>query len=91
MTVTKLTGGMRSAERHDVRRLLAAFRVEPVTEITARSAGDLMRRYRRSHNNIGLGHYLIAATADVKGLHLATLNVRHFPMFEELQPPFAAL
>lgn len=80
---------MRSIERREVWRLLAAFRVEPATEIIARRAGDMMRRYRRSHRGIGLGDYLIAATADVKGLQLATLNVRHFPMFEHLQPPFA--
>jgi hypothetical protein len=29
-------------------------------------------------------------TADVESLQLVTLNVRHFPMFEDLQPPFAA-
>lgn len=49
----------------------------------------MMRRYRRSHNRIGLGDYLIAATADVQDLQLATLNVWHFPMFEQLKPPFA--
>ena len=32
--------------------------------------------------------WLIAATADIRGLSLATLNVRHFPMFEGIQPPF---
>jgi predicted nucleic acid-binding protein len=48
-----------------------------------------MRRYRRSRHAVGLGDYLIAATADVKGLQLATLNVRHFPMLKHLQPPFA--
>ncbi len=48
-----------------------------------------MRRYRRSHGGIGLGDYLIAATADVNGLELATLNTRHFPMFPGLEPPFA--
>jgi predicted nucleic acid-binding protein len=47
-----------------------------------------MRQYRRSHANISLGDYLIAATADVQGLTLASLNVRHFPMFETLEPPF---
>ncbi|MGH3563592.1 MAG: PIN domain-containing protein, partial [Mycobacterium sp.] len=76
-------------ERREVWGLLAVFRVEPATEIIARRAGDMMRRYRLSHNKIGLGDYLIAATADVKGLQLATLNVRHFPMFDGLQPPFA--
>ena len=88
VSVAELVGGMRSVERREVWRLLASFRAEPATEIIARRAGDMMRRYRRSHTGIGLGDYLIAATADVKGLELATLNVRHFPMFKDLQPAF---
>jgi predicted nucleic acid-binding protein len=89
VSIVELIGGMRTVERREVWRLLASFRVESATEMVARRAGDMMRRYRRSHNRIGLGDYLIAATADVQGLELATLNVRHFPMFEGLQPPFA--
>jgi hypothetical protein len=89
VSIVELIGSMRTVERREVWRLLASFRVEPATEMVARRAGDMMRRYRRSHNRIGLGDYLIAATADVQGLELATLNVRHFPMFEGLQPPFA--
>jgi predicted nucleic acid-binding protein len=88
VSIAEIIGGMRSVERREVWRLLGSFRVEPATELIARRAGDLMRRYRRSHNSIGLGDYFIAATADVKGLQLATLNVRHFPMFKRLQPPF---
>lgn len=83
------TAGDDTAERREVWRLLASFRVQPATEVIARRAGDMMRRYRRSHNRIGLGDYLIAATADVQDLQLATLNVWHFPMFEQLKPPFA--
>ena len=89
VSIVELFDGMRTVERREVWRLLASFRVEPATEMVARRAGDMMRRYRRSHNRIGLGDDLIAATADVQGLELATLNVRHFPMFEGLQPPFA--
>ena len=89
VSIVELIGGMRTVGRREVWRLLASFRVEPATEMVARRAGDMMRRYRRSHNRIGLGDYLIAATAEVQGLELATLNVRHFPMFEGLQPPFA--
>ena len=89
VSITELIGGMRTVERREVWGLLASFRVERATEIIARRAGDMMRRYRRSHSGIGLGDYLIAATADVQGLQLATLNVRHFPMFEHLQAPFA--
>jgi predicted nucleic acid-binding protein len=88
VTTAEIVGGMRSAERREVWRLLSAFKVEPATEIVGRRAGDMMRRYRASHAGIGLGDYLIAATADVKGLELATLNVRHFPMFPDLRPPF---
>jgi predicted nucleic acid-binding protein len=89
VSIVELVGGMRTVERREVWRLLASFRVQPATEMVARRAGEMLRRYRRSHNRIGLGDYLIAATADVHGLELATLNVRHFPMFEHLQPPFA--
>ncbi len=87
-SVVEITGGMRSDERQDVRRLIGSLRVEEATEPIGRRAGELMRRYRRSHPGIGLGDYLVAATAEVGGLELATLNVRHFPMFEDLQPPF---
>jgi predicted nucleic acid-binding protein len=89
VSIAELVGGMRSIERREVWRLLASFRAEPTTEVIARRAGEMMRRYRRSHTGIGLGDYLIAAIADVKGLQLATLNVRHFPMFKNLRPPFA--
>lgn len=88
VSIAELTGGMRSAERREVWRLLASLRAEPVTEPVARRAGEFMRQYRRSHSGIGIADYLIAATADVRGLWLATLNVRHFPMFPELRPPF---
>ena len=91
ISIAELVGGMRSVERREVWRLLASFRAEPASEIIARRAGEMMRRYRRSHTGIGLGDYLIAATADVRGLQLATLNVRHFPMFKGLQPPFAMM
>jgi predicted nucleic acid-binding protein len=88
VSIAEIVGDMRSAERREVWRLLGSFRAEPATEIIARRAGELTRRYRRSHSGIGLADYLIGATADVKGLELATLNVRHFPMFEGLRPPF---
>jgi predicted nucleic acid-binding protein len=88
VTVSEILGGMRSPERSAVAQLLSSLRLLTVTEVIARRAGELMRRYRRSHVSVGLGDYLIAATAEVQGLELATLNVKHFPMFEGLQPPF---
>lgn len=88
VSVAELTGGMRSAERREVWGLLSALRTEPVTEAIGRRAGELMREYRRSHSGIGIADYLIAATAEQHGAELATLNIRHFPMFPAVAPPF---
>lgn len=90
VSVVEITGGMRSSERPVVWSLLRALRTVGVDELVARRAGQLMRAYRRSHGAIGLGDYLIAATADVHGFDLATLNVKHFPMFDSLAPAFPA-
>lgn len=88
VTVAEITGGMRSPARREVWQLLGSFRVEPVTGLAAGRAGEFMRKYRRSHTGIGIADYLIAGTADVRGLQLTTLNVRHFPMFPDFKPPF---
>lgn len=88
VSVAELTGGMRSAERERVWSLLAALRAEPVSEVIARRAGEFRREYRASHASISTPDYLIAATADVLGAPLATLNVKHFPMFDGLRAPF---
>lgn len=89
VTVTEMAGGMRSTERREVWALISALRPIPVTELIARRAGELMREFRRSHSGIGIADYLIAATAETHGAALATLNVRHFPMFPGLTAPFA--
>jgi predicted nucleic acid-binding protein len=76
-----------SPERREVTLLLNSLRL-PVTDMVAHRAGELRRRYRRSHCTIGLVDYLIAATALVHGLELVTLNIKHFPMFDALTPHF---
>jgi predicted nucleic acid-binding protein len=88
VSVAEITGGMRIGERRAVWHLLGSFRVEGVNEVIGRRAGELIRTHRRSNVGIGLGDYLIAATAESTGLTLATLNVKHFPMFKGLRAPF---
>ena len=88
VTNAEIVGGMRSPERREVTLLLNSLRPLPVTDMIAHCAGELRRRYRRSHCAIGLVDYLIAATALVHGLELVTLNIKHFPMFADLKPPF---
>ena len=74
--------------RREVWALLDSMKIETVDEVLARRAGEMMRRFRKSHSNIGLGDYLIAATAETRGLELATLNIRRFPIFKGLRAPF---
>ena len=79
---------MRSPERREVMRLFGSMQRFEVSERVAGRAAALMREYRRPHSGIGLGDYLIAATALTEGLELATLNTRHYPMFPGLARPF---
>lgn len=88
ISLTEIAGGMRSPERREVIRLLGSMQRFEVTEQVAWRAATLMREYRRSNSGIGLGDYLIAATALTEGLELATLNVRHYPMLPALNRPF---
>lgn len=88
VSLTEIAGGMRSPERREVMRLLGSMQRFEVTEQVAWRAAGLMREYRRSHSGIGLGDYLIAATALTEGLELATLNIRHYPMISGLKRPF---
>jgi predicted nucleic acid-binding protein len=85
----EIEGGMRSAERADVAKLFSYLRLVPVTDAIARQAAVHMRRYRRSHTGIDLADYLIAATAELSGAELVTLNVKHFPMVEGLRPAWS--
>lgn len=88
VSLAEIAGGMRSPERREVVRLLGSMQRFEVTEQVAWRASTLMRQYRRSRSGIGLGDYLIAATVLTEGLELASLNVRHYPMFEGLARPF---
>ena len=80
--------GLRSKERPEAERLFSSLRWRAIDESIARNAGELGRRWRRSHRSIGTADLVIAATALELGAPLATSNVRHYPMFPELAPPY---
>ena len=80
--------GVRSGERRLTDRLLGTLRWLTVDELVARRAGDLGRRWRASHRGLGTADLIIAATALEHDLALVTLNVRHFPMFDGIRPPY---
>jgi predicted nucleic acid-binding protein len=84
----EIEGGMRSGERREVGSLFSVLQMLPVTDAVARRAGEFLRQYRRSHAGIDLVDYAVAATAELHAARLVTLNVKHFPMFPGLQPPW---
>jgi predicted nucleic acid-binding protein len=88
ISVFEVAGGVRSHERREIVFLLSLLHVVPVTEQIAWKASEFAHTFRRSHSGINLSDYVIAGTASVHGFELATLNVRHFPMFPGLSRPF---
>lgn len=88
IVVAELYAGTRSdPEIAILDRFIAGFPVVPLTVDTARMAGKYCRQYAKSHN-VELPDALVAALAQTAGAELQTLNVKHFPMFPGLKPPY---
>lgn len=84
----ELLAGMRPAEEAATRGLIATITWAVVDAVAAEDAGALGRRYLRSHPGIGIPDLIIAALVQRLGAALKTTNVKHFPMFEGLQPAY---
>lgn len=79
---------MRPAEEDCTRSLLSTLVWHPLGIEVAEEAGMLGRRWLPSHHTVDGADLAIAATAILLGARLLTLNVRHFPMFPDLRPPY---
>lgn len=88
MTRLEILAGMRMREEDATRSLLSTLVWHPVDTAVAERAGRLGREWLPSHHTIDSADLAIAATAQVVGLRLLTTNVRHYPMFGGLQPPY---
>ncbi len=53
----------------------------------AADGGLLRRDYGKSHG-VGLADALVAATAEMPGLELVTLNRKHDPMLASIRVPY---
>jgi hypothetical protein len=84
----ELLAGVRDDELEALEHFFSAVSWVAIDEDVARAAGALARKHRRAHSGIDAGDYLIAATALLLDAELLTTNVRHFPMFPGLQPPY---
>jgi predicted nucleic acid-binding protein len=84
----ELLAGVRDEERDALEELCSVLAWIAVDEPVSRIAGLMARRYRASHSGIDGVDYLIAASAIVADADLLTTNVRHYPMFAGLEPPY---
>lgn len=88
ITVAELYGGVREGEeRKALAIFVSAFELVPVSEEIAIQGGLYRRDYSKSHH-VGLADALIAATAEIRGATLVTLNVKHFPMLTSAKAPY---
>ncbi len=88
LTRVEVLAGMRIAEERATRRLLDSLDWIEVDAELAERAGILANRYLPSHPGVDPVDYVIAATAERLDARLWTRNVRHFPMFPELESPY---
>ncbi len=88
VTTFELFAGVRNRrEEQKTEQLLSEVTLLPVTQDIAKRGGVFVRLYEASHS-VEVADALIAATAEHHGLKLATLNVKHFPMFPKLKRPY---
>ena len=88
LTRLEVLAGMRAGEEATIRDLFARIDWIAVDSELADRAGELAGSYLRSHPGIDPVDYVIAATAERLDADLWTHNVRHFPMFPGLRPPY---
>jgi predicted nucleic acid-binding protein len=60
----------------------------PVDDTVAERAGSLANRFLRSRPGVDPVDHIIAVTAVVHDARLWTRNVKHFPMFADLEAPY---
>ncbi|MGC8463805.1 MAG: type II toxin-antitoxin system VapC family toxin [Acidimicrobiales bacterium] len=88
ITRIEVLAGMRPAEEDGTRALLSTLVWHPVDAEIAEQAGALGREWLPSHHTIDSADLAIAATVVCTNARLLTRNVRHFPMFTDLQAPY---
>ncbi len=85
---TEILAGARPGEAASISALLDQLQWMDITVEVADSAGRLAARFLRSHSGVDTIDYLIAASVQKLDARLLTLNVRHFPMFPDLEPAY---
>lgn len=87
LTIMEIESGAKPDEAAPIAALFGELDTIDLNSQVARQGGVFMRNFRKSHH-LDPVDALIAATATIHGLPLATLNLKHFPMFPGLERPY---
>ncbi len=88
IVVAELYAGVKGAnELAILDNFVSHFRVVPITLEIAKAGGLYKRDFGKSHG-VGLADAILVATADNEKAELKTLNVKHYPMIEDLKPAY---
>lgn len=79
ISVAEIFAGLRRNEEVRIQNLFSILETLPLGAEAGRKAGHYLSTYSKSHN-VTLGDALIAATANLHGMPLWTLNKKHYPM-----------
>ncbi len=88
LTKVEVLAGMRTSEERATRRLLESLDWIDVSDDLAERAGMFANQFLPSHPGVDPVDYVIAATAEYVDARLWTRNIKHFPMFPGLEPPY---
>ncbi|MEX2605641.1 MAG: type II toxin-antitoxin system VapC family toxin [Gracilimonas sp.] len=83
VVVSELFAGVKSkSDMREIREFLTFVELVDVTEVIAKNAGLLRRKYLKSHG-IEIPDALIAATANYLKVPVASLDKKHFSILTE--------
>jgi predicted nucleic acid-binding protein len=88
VTLAELHAGFRDEQEEErVMFLCGFFEHLPVTPDVAVLAGRFRLRHMKS-NGLGMADAIIAATSEIHGARLVTLNKKHYPMLKNVLVPY---
>lgn len=88
IVVAELYAGVKGDDELSVlNNFISFFRIVPIDAEIAKAGGLYKRDFGKSHG-LGLADALLAATADKENAEILTLNVKHYPMINDLKPAY---
>ena len=88
IVVAELYAGVKGDDELSVlNNFISFFPIVPIDAEIAKAGGLYKRDFGKSHG-LGLADALLAATADKENAEILTLNVKHYPMINDLKPAY---